>query len=259
MLLQKFSGLPLVWDDKSKEMSFAGTVLVPDVRTLSQMLEVIYDKKWLSSADKKLPLYYMYRDVCMTEDKKTIAFSGLRYDITVFPAQMLGVEYLKTAGHNHPLVPDENIPYPELYEVVAGEAVFLIQKADGKKVIDARVIYAKEGDKFIIPPGFGHITINPGKKTLITANWVAREFASDYGPIKKLCGGAYFFTSKGVIKNPNYENTLDSPKECKPTRTMLLGLKEKEPMYRLVNNKDMLEFLTNPAGFSRLFENVQGV
>lgn len=254
MSLQTFSALPLSWDDKKKELSLSGKILIPDIRTLEQMREVIYDKRWLASANPRMPLYYMYRDVCLPEDKEAIASAGLRYDITVFPPQMLGREYLKSAGHYHPHVPGQNVSYPELYEVVSGEAIFLIQKVGGKKVLDARVVHAKEGDKLLIPPGFGHITINPAKTTLITANWVARDFSSEYGPIKTLGGGAYFFTTKGIVKNPSYENNTDEPKKLGTTPARILGLSEKEPMYSLVKSKGSLEFLTSPQKFSALFE-----
>lgn len=254
MILQSTSALPISWDEDNKELSFAANALVPDIRTPSQMREVIFDKGWLASANPKMPLYYMYRNVGMTEDKKAIESSGIRYDITVFPPQMLGTEYLKSAGHYHPLVPGQAVTYPELYEVLAGEALFLIQKVDGKKVVDARGIEAKAGDKVIIPPGFGHITINKSASVLVTANWVARDFKSDYGPIKALGGGAYFFTNTGIVKNPQYDNNLRELKKLGATPAKILGLKDREPMYTLVKNIDSLEFLTAPENFSALFK-----
>ena len=72
----------------------------PDIRHLNDMKDVIYDKEWLKTASN-LELYYMYRKL---EEK-----DGLKYDITIIPAQMLGKEFTKTKGHEHVG------PYPEIY------------------------------------------------------------------------------------------------------------------------------------------------
>jgi len=59
-------------------MEFDLTKLTPDVRKLSDMKNVIYDKKWLKTADN-VELYYMYRGL---EE-----MDGLRYDVTLIPAK----------------------------------------------------------------------------------------------------------------------------------------------------------------------------
>ena len=41
----------------------------PDIRFLNDMKKVIYDKKWLKTADN-LELYYMYRGVNKTKNSK---------------------------------------------------------------------------------------------------------------------------------------------------------------------------------------------
>jgi len=64
----------------------------PNIRYLYDIKEVLYDKDWLKKAPN-LELYYMYRGI---KEK-----SGLRYDITIIPGQMLGKEFTKTKGHQH--------------------------------------------------------------------------------------------------------------------------------------------------------------
>jgi hypothetical protein len=90
----------------------------PGIRMLYDMLDVIYDRKWLSNAQNS-ELYYMYRELSLSK-KESIAMKeyGLRYDITVIPPRMLGCEFIKTAGHYHPLVPGTRITFPEIYEVM---------------------------------------------------------------------------------------------------------------------------------------------
>ncbi len=179
----------------------------PDIRHLYDLKNVLYDQEWLENAPNE-ELYYMYRGLEKRDD--------LRYDITVIPAKMLGSEYNKTKGHYHP----EN--YGELYIILEGRSISLIQIAnDEGELDDVYAIEAEKGDHIIIPPGSGHITINPGTETLKMANWVYENFSSIYNPIEEKKGGAYFYTINGWIKNKNYKNLPDlrfeAPKKKFPT------------------------------------------
>ena len=174
-------------------LEFGGNTVEPGVRKLSDMRDVIYDSEWLESAPD-VDLYYMYRDLALSRhDRSIILDNVLRYDITVIPPQKLGVEHVKTAGHYHPEVDKTGYTFPEVYEVLRGTAHYLLQKCEGEKITDVVLIAAEEGDKVIIPPGYGHVTINPtSNKVLKMANWVSRDFKSDYEPYKK-CRGAGLF------------------------------------------------------------------
>jgi len=173
-------------------LEFGGKRFWPDIRRLYDMKEVIYDKEFLSQTEN-IELYYMYRNVFLDEsDKKLMEEKNLRYDVTIIPPMKLGKEFVKTAGHYHPFVPGTKITYPEVYEVLEGEAHYLLQKKEDDKTTDVVLISAEKNDKVIIPPGYAHVTINPSKKLLKMANWVASNFSSVYEPIKKMHGAAYF-------------------------------------------------------------------
>lgn len=158
----------------------------PDIRRLYDLKEVLYDKHWAEKTED-FDAYYMYRGV----DYK----DGLRYDITVIPFQMFGEEFPKTKGHYHPG------NYGELYIVLEGKVVYLLQNKD---ISDVYKVEAEKGDAVIIPPQYGHITINPGKKDLKMANWLSEDIASEYDLILEKEGGAYFYTTKGWLQNENY-------------------------------------------------------
>lgn len=225
----------------------------PDIRMLFDMKEVIYDQRWLSSASN-FELYYMYRELSHSKkDERTMKEHGLRYDITIMPPSMLGCEFVKTAGHYHPAAPGTDIAYPEIYEVLRGEAHYFMQKPEKDGIINSVMIKAGEGDKVIIPPGYGHITINASNKILKMANWVARDFDSIYGPIKDKRGGAYFFLENGKVKNPCY-NELPELRFCKPVVLRELGLQKSKEMYGLVKDIEKLEFLTKPQEYEWIFE-----
>jgi glucose-6-phosphate isomerase len=166
---------------------------------------------------------------------------------------MLGQEYIKTAGHYHPLVPEGRVTYPELYEVLEGEALYLLQSQDLGDVV---VVHASAGDKVLVPPNYGHITINRSNKTLKMANYVAGNFSSLYGPIKEKAGGAYFFTKEGWIKNERGPNAAELRRVEAPDNKKLakLGLTKGREMYPLLKVHGSLEFLTDPGNHLELFE-----
>ncbi len=235
-----------------------GTMRVkPNIRTLSDMRDVIYDRKWLSGAGNP-DLYYMYRDLSLgRNDALIIKENGLRYDITVIPPFMLGCEFIKTAGHYHPLVPGTDTTYPEVYEVLSGEAHYVMQRPEneGGVITDVILVKAKEGDKVIIPPGYGHLTINASNKILRMANWVARDFESMYSPVKEKGGGAYFFLKDDILKNPGYDRVPEL-RIARPTNVRGVGLLKNREMYGLVREMEKLAFLTEPQEYDWLFEEI---
>jgi glucose-6-phosphate isomerase len=229
----------------------------PGIRMLFDMKDVIYDSIWLTRAEN-VELYYMYRELSLSKkDALAMKDHGLRYDITVIPPRMLGCEFIKTAGHYHPLVPGTQITYPEIYEVLAGEANYILQKPDGEGIEDVILIKAGTGDKVIIPPGYGHLTINTSNKVLKMANWVAREFESIYQPIKEKRGGAYFILDQGIVKNPRYDYVPEI-KLLEPANLKEIGLQKSKEMYGLVRDLKKLEFLTKPYEHAWVFEEILG-
>ncbi|KCZ72664.1 thermophilic glucose-6-phosphate isomerase-like enzyme [Candidatus Methanoperedens nitroreducens] len=234
-------------------LEFGTKSVKPGIRMLFDMKEVIYDQEWLLSATD-LELYYMYRDLSLSRnDALTIKEHGLRYDVTVIPPRMLGCEFVKTAGHYHPMVPGTDITYPEIYEVLSGEAHYIMQKSDNDKIQDTILVKAEQGDKVIIPPGYGHITINVSNKVLKMANWVARDFESVYAPIKEKGGGAYFILDNGIVKNPGY-GYIPEIRILDPAS--IRGLQKNREMYGLVRDIRKLEFLTRPQEYGWLFEEI---
>jgi len=122
----------------------------------------------------------LYRNIFLPHHQEKISKLDLRYDITVLPPGMIGQEFNKSLGHYHPMVPGLAIAYPELYEVLHGKALFLLQKmdADFKNVITVLAIEAVAGQKIVYPPNYGHIIVNIGSEPLVTANWVVSSFES---------------------------------------------------------------------------------
>ncbi|HUV03351.1 MAG TPA: glucose-6-phosphate isomerase family protein [Desulfobacteria bacterium] len=236
-----------------KELRFGNRTFFPVVRTLGEMTEVVFDKRFLARASKDMELYFMFREVSKDEDDaKKIKARELRYDITIIPPNTLGVEFVKTAGHHHPYLPGSKLTYPEMYAVLEGDAHYLLQKReerDIEKITDIAVVKAQQGDKVIIPPNYGHVTINPADAPLKMANWVARTFSSIYEPIAQRGGAAYFELTTGeFIRNERYEEVPDV-RFITPSDTWIRnhGLSTDIAMYDLLREPEKLAFLTNPA------------
>jgi len=235
------------------ELVFGGKRREPDIRRLFDMKEVIYDQSWLAEAED-FDLYYMYRDLFLSRgDAEKLQEQSLRYDITIIPPHMLGREYVKTAGHYHPPVSEGSVTYPELYEVLEGEALYLLQSQDLNDVV---AINATAGDKVLVPPNYGHVTINRSNKILKMSNFVARNFSSLYGPFQENGGGAYFFTKEGWLKNERCLKAGELRRVEAPGNRSLarLGLSRSREMYPLLKEPGRLEFLTRPELHLDLFE-----
>ncbi|CAD6490390.1 MAG: Glucose-6-phosphate isomerase [Candidatus Argoarchaeum ethanivorans] len=239
-----------MWDT----LSFAGTAWNADVRMLSDLKDVLYDQKWFEQT-RDMPVYYMYRGLYKNEeDKKLMDANHLRYDITVIPPLMLGEEYVKTAGHCHPLIDGQTSSYTELYQVLEGEAQYLLQKAEDGVAEDVVLVHAKAGDILIIPPNYGHVTINNSNDVLKMSNWVSSSFTSIYEPVRCLRGAAYYFLEGGIIKNPNYK-TISELREIERSNPELVGLINGDDMYQLIEHPMELDFLNNPEEHIEIFEN----
>lgn len=199
-------------------------------------------------------VYYMYRDVGYPGDRRLLRSAGLRYDLTVLVPGAVGGEYVKTHGHYHPHAAGQDVSYPEVYEVVDGIAHFLLQRpGSGQVVEDVVVVEARPGDKVLIPPGYGHLTINPGPDFLVVANLTADGFCSLYAPFALRRGGAYYeMAAEGggrFIPNPAY-GPVPPLRRAAPVARPDLGLQPGIPLYRsAVSDPARFRFLVEPRGY----------
>jgi glucose-6-phosphate isomerase (EC 5.3.1.9) len=192
----------------------------------------------------------MYRDLAQTEeDRAWLSGHALRYDVTRIPPFTLCGEYVKTKGHHHPCNP-AGVGYPEVYEVLRGEAHYLLQD---RQVHDVVLIYTREGEKVIIPPGYGHVTINASSRTLLMANIVSTQFSSDYSLYEERHGAAYYMMiGKEMVKNPQYPS-IPVLRSRRPPLSIDLNLREDIPLYQLIEERADLSFLNHPERFTRFF------
>lgn len=217
----------------------------PQVRTAREMRQVLADPDCPCSD----PLYFMYRDLSLSEaDAAWLREERLRYDMTVIPARVLCGEFVKTKGHFHPENP-RGARYPEIYEVLGGAACFLLQDRGPSDVV---AITARAGEKVVVPPGYGHVTLNMARVTLTMVNMVSTAFESLYGDYEERQGAAYYaFAGRGFVPNPRYGN----PPPLRVLRARDLTVPRGfpgEPLYRWIGNRDALGFLNHPEEYPGL-------
>lgn len=222
------------------------------VRRAADMADVIADKEWLKE-NMDAELYYMFRDLWRAEDRETILQNRLRYDITIIPPRRMGMEFVKTQGHYHPEC-CPGLTYPEIYEVQEGRAHYLLQKKEEGRIVDVVLVEAEAGDKVIIPPNYGHVTINPSEEALRMANWVSNAFASLYQEFNSMGGAAYFELVDGrFVRNPRY-GEVPELRRVKPAEIPELGIVREMDMYELIKRPSSLEFLNRPDRYMWVFD-----
>ncbi len=219
---------------------------VPELRCLEDLRPVLRDRECSCSG----PAYSMYRDLAASPDDRVwMASLAIRFDITCIPPAIVCGEHVKTKGHYHPKN-SAGTGYPEIYQVFGGKAHYLLQARDLSETI---LVEATAGDTVVVPPGFGHVTINPGGSELVMANLVSTEFSSEYDFYEAHRGAAYYELSDGTLeKNPEYPPV---PEPVRVRAAVFLPTSPfRGPIYDLVKERDpRLGCLNHPERFGEFF------
>lgn len=204
-------------------------------RKLSDMKDVLmsFPKNEFDPA-----LYFMYRDIMKRDD--------IRYDITVIPPRIIGKEYVKTYGHYH-TKSKSGKEYPELYQILSGGAIFIMQKRNNNESVEVIIVQAEKGDVILMLPDYGHISINPLEEVLVMGNLVYDGFKSQYGEYKKNNGAAYYYTNERMlVQNQNY--VIKNMKKMKPSETLYkYGIVVSDLLKEFKEKPERFSFLKNPS------------
>lgn len=215
-------------------------------RKLSDLKPVLYKNQGL---DFDCSIYKMYRGVTSIAEKEI--FKDIRHDITLMPPGKLNGEFVKTYGHYHPKV--KNIGYPEVYQIINGAAVFILQD-DYDELKQVNFIFAKSGEVVIVPPDLGHVVANIGADNLLFSNLIFSHFQSIYEPYERKHGAAYYVLEGGPIQwlvNPNYTN-VPEPKLYRPKAVW-----NNQFIYDLFkNNPNYFQFLAEPQSYQYQMEDI---
>jgi glucose-6-phosphate isomerase len=130
-----------------------------------------------------------------------------------------------------------------------------------RQLLSMMLFYSKhnKGDIMVIPPGYGHVTINPTPdQTLAMANLVSTAFTSDYRWYDTMHGAAYYELTGGVVlKNPAYP-AVPMLRRVRNIRSMLSDLGIGDTLYDFVVNDRIAHLLNHPEEFAGFFVQKRG-
>jgi glucose-6-phosphate isomerase len=252
------SGLPIAVDPVTGYLAdLSGTVAWegPGQRRFGDLRAVVAAPNAIEPIADEVA-YLTYRDVRRATETGLTA-NGLRYDITVTMPGTVDGELVKTAGHYHALDP-HGVSWPEIYDVLFGSAVFVLQRAVGDPAGDPEIdralaIVAGPGDRLVIPPDYGHVTVNVGETPLVVADLVAIASSNHYHGYANRRGGAVRIMTGSArdlpfatARNPAFPE-LPAGIEVVLAST-LQPFEAETPLYLLgVDTSDKVAFLTNPS------------
>lgn len=260
--LSDLAGYPLKFDPETMGISFAPRMRMPaySTRELDALRPVLLDP----GAEGPDVIYWMYRNAGMPEDAALYEAHQLRYDLSVFRSVTLGPEFMKTSGHYHPMISGTNLAFPESYEVLHGEALYVMQMVDDYAaspeevaVEDVIMCCVKAGQKIVMPPGYGHVTINTGDEPLLVSNWVSNRFSSFYGSVEDATGFSWYVVSHGgepsYLENKSYANGVPAVRWAEVQEVPELGLRWDTPMYQACAEvPEHFAFLNDPEPHQEL-------
>ncbi len=257
--LTELAGYPLKFDEETCGVSFDPGMRMPlySTRELDALRPVLLDPH----AEGPDVIYWMYRDCGWPADAALGSAHDLRYDISAFRSVTLGAEFMKTSGHYHPTIPGESVAFPEVYEVLHGEALYVMQTVDDYgaspeevTVEDVIMVRVSAGQKIIMPPGYGHVTVNTLDTPLLMSNWVSNRFSSFYGSVEEARGFAWYVVNDGgkpsYLENKNYGRGVPAVRWAEVREVPELGLVWGEPMYQVcAEEPERFGFLNDPAAY----------
>ncbi|MBY4797664.1 hypothetical protein K6V98_04750 [Collinsella sp. AGMB00827] len=252
------SGLPIIMDEQTGELSFYDGLLHDgnSAKTLDAMQGLF---KLNEITDSKTIAYRAYRNIRFAGDEQYFEKSGLSYDMTVVLPGTVGDEYFKTSGHYHSYAAGDSAPYPEVYEVIAGEIIFVLQKSkrfdqdDPGRFEYIRAIRVKAGEAIIIPPFCGHCSINPLNTVSAFSNIAATACSNSYDPIQRAHGlAAYVLHDGGEIRleaNRTY-GEQPAPALFYPIENPGLGIEFGYPCYtNYIRHPERYAYMLQPSKF----------
>ncbi|MEY8523627.1 glucose-6-phosphate isomerase family protein [Lachnospiraceae bacterium 38-10] len=265
------SGLPVFMRDTDGTLSFEDGLICDgsSSKTVGQMEGLIRNP---DSIDREERMYEAYRNIRFPEHESLFHHYDFRYDITVIQPGTVNGEFKKTSGHYHGYIAGGLHPYPEVYEVIHGEILFILQKShnfdrDEEPVIEElKAVHVKEGESIIIPPYCGHGSINPTDGISMFSNLAVVSCPLHYGPVQKKHGlAACAIKDKDsfrVIPNENYHN-LPPVKLCRPVEEPSLGIAFGVPCYNtFLSHPERYDFLLHPDSYmdtiNQMTEEVSG-
>lgn len=190
----KSSGFSLSYDSGklvSTDLSFNEVVNVPVTEMTPQLLN-----KELSSPEI---FYTKYKTL---DEEGIYAKKKLRINFYLIPANLAGIEYIKTKA-------SRMAAHPRLLEASHGSGIVLMQNFQEVEDGDIIVASLKKNQKVIVPAGYTISIINTRSQALIVCEVVSIE-AREQLLLDEMGGMSYYVIRKNakqeIVRNPMYKS-----------------------------------------------------
>jgi len=214
------------------------------------------EKVWREAPclDHDPEIYAVYWGVVLSKDRRAFRARSLDHAYVIIRAGTVGDEYYKTQGHYHLPTHDPELGEPELYHVLAGAGLFVIQKAAPPdwRVDDVALFHVEGGDVVIVPPNYGHLTVNYGREPLVFEAFMAEEVTPATTPYQERRGGAVYCLSTAsgprIVPNPHY-GALPKVREIAPLSWPAPSSETGAFYEEIARQLDRLRWLNEPGAF----------
>jgi glucose-6-phosphate isomerase len=197
------------------------------------------------------PVYGIAMDFGRDAERSELERRMLLFGAVVYSSGTLGAEPVRSQGHVHAPSPHSGWSAPEVFEIWSGSAIVYGQQSDSEVPGRCVAVYAKPGDKVVMPPGWAHCVINADPQRRMTfAALCDRQYGFDYKGVRARGGLAWFplVGRAGEIRwqpNPRY---AASRLEQHDARTYPeLGVSASMALYeQFVCDPESLMFVSDP-------------
>lgn len=254
------SGLPLYLDEENHVMAVSALLKMDGFgrKETGKMTGLLAEEENLPVEE---PFYDVYRGIAFPKDEEVFACHDFRYDITIIMPGQVNGECKKTSGHYHGWTPRRTNTYAEVYEVIRGTALYILQKSpnfdsgnpEDLVIEDLILATVHEGETIIIPPNYGHASVNIGDGPLVFSNLAYVPCPVNYDPVKHYHGMSYYITKKDgkteLECNKKYRD-VPEPRFAGVKENPRLGIRFGKPVYQsFLESPEAFHFLKDPDSY----------
>jgi glucose-6-phosphate isomerase len=250
--LQQACGLPVAFDVDTCELILGEGLNRPSyrVRKLHDL-----DAVWANPvADEDRVIYRYTSGLWLDGDAPAWAAANVIYGIVIFCPGVFGGEYVKSSGQYHPPVPPSNAATPEIYTVLSGTGLFMLQKARPPydEIEDVVLVEVQAGETFLVPPDYGHLQINPTPEPLVFSYAVMDGMKGQYDAFRERQGAAYYVMGEGqdrFVFNDHYGAQMPLRRVRAADLCQYPGLNDHVTYQSIRDRLPELNFLTDPTAY----------
>ncbi|MBC8139553.1 MAG: hypothetical protein H8F28_27045 [Fibrella sp.] len=234
----------------------------PESRHTTDLLAVAREPDAISKASMPQTLYHVYRNVRTTEAMhEEVTRRGLCYTLMVLRDGTIHdtPEWVRTRGHTNSLAPGTNLPYPEIHELLHGEACLYLQHGVTDGVDDVVILPLRAGDKAVVAPGWASLLANVGAEPLVVGTWRMGDCHTEHTELVAQGGMAHFLVRGGngtpLFEANNRYKVVPEPRIAAPKELPDWGLTRAEPLLAAFHRSpESLRCLLRPQDFADVWK-----